>query len=259
MNTLSSRESTRGRANRWRTIVQQLLTGVGGALMLLSPILLCLAAGRWNWLAGWLFGLTLLISIIVSRVLVAVKSPGLLAERARWVKGESAEGWDQLLLPIVGVYGPLAVLVVAGLDERFGWPPPIAPWVQVVAFAVALAGFAFATWAMVANRFFSAVVRIQTDRGQTVVTSGPYRFVRAPGLRGRHARLAGRASGPGFALGAAAGRADRDRPGHPHHLGGPDVTRRTARLRRVCTAYTGAPAARRVVTLAIAFRIILYR
>jgi protein-S-isoprenylcysteine O-methyltransferase Ste14 len=184
MNTLSSRESAGGRANRWSTIAQQLLTCVGGALMLLSPILLCLVAGRWNWLAGWLFGLTLLISIIVSRVLVAIKSPGLLAERARWVKGESAEGWDQLLLPIVGVYGPLAVLVVAGLDERFGWPPPISPWVQLVAFAVALAGFAFATWAMVANRFFSAVVRIQTDREQTVITSGPYRFVRHPGYAG---------------------------------------------------------------------------
>jgi protein-S-isoprenylcysteine O-methyltransferase Ste14 len=184
MSRLSSSELTRGRANRWRIIVQQLLTGVGGALMLLSPILLCLAAGRWNWLAGWLFGLTLVISIIVSRLLVAIKSPGLLAERARWVKGESAEGWDQLLLPIVGVYGPLAVLVVAGLDERFGWSPPISPWVQLVAFAVALAGLAFGTWAMVANRFFSAVVRIQTDRGQTVVTSGPYRFVRHPGYAG---------------------------------------------------------------------------
>ena len=184
MGTLAMRESTRDRGSRWGTIVQQVLTGVGGLLMLLSPVVLCLAAGRWNWLAGWLFGLTLVISIIVSRVLVAIKSPGLLAERARWVKGESAEGWDQLLLPIVGVYGPLAVLVVAGLDERFGWPPPISPWVQLVAFAVALAGFAFATWAMVANRFFSAVVRIQTDREQTVVTSGPYRFVRHPGYAG---------------------------------------------------------------------------
>jgi protein-S-isoprenylcysteine O-methyltransferase Ste14 len=184
MKTLPNRESTRGRTSRWRTIVQQLLTGVGGVLMLLSPILLCLAAGRWNWLAGWLFGLTLLISIIVSRVLVAIKSPGLLAERMRWVKGEGAEGWDQILLPVVGVYGPLAVLVVAGLDERFGWSPPTSPWAQVVAFAAALAGFAFATWAMVANRFFSAVVRIQADRGQTVVTSGPYRFVRHPGYAG---------------------------------------------------------------------------
>ena len=185
MSMLSMRESTHDhRGSRWGTIVQQLLTGVGGILMLLSPVVLCLVAGRWNWLAGWLFGLTLIISIIVSRVLVAVKSPGLLAERARWVKGERAEGWDQILLPIVGAYGPLAVLVVAGLDERLGWPPPIAPAVQAVAYALVVAGFAFATWAMVANRFFSAVVRIQTDRGQTVVTSGPYRFVRHPGYAG---------------------------------------------------------------------------
>ena len=184
MSTLSSHEPARGRASHGSTIVQQLLTGVGGVLMLLSPVVLCLAAGRWNWLAGWLFGLTMLVSIILSRALVAIKSPGLLAERARWVKGERAEGWDQILLPIVGAYGPLAVLVVAGLDERFGWPPPIAPWVQVVAFALVVAGFAFATWAMVANQFFSAVVRIQADRGQTVVTSGPYRFVRHPGYAG---------------------------------------------------------------------------
>ena len=31
------------------------------------------------------------------------------------------------------------------------------------------------------NRFFSSVIRIQTDRGQHVVTTGPYAFVRHPG------------------------------------------------------------------------------
>jgi hypothetical protein len=159
MNTLSVRESTHDRASRWSAIVQQLLTGVGGVLMLLSPVVLCLAAGRWNWLEGWLFGLAMLVSVVLSRVLVAIKSPGLLAERARWVKGERAEGWDQILLPIVGAYGPLAVIVVAGVDERLGWPPPIAPAVQAVAYALVVAGFAFATWAMVATRCFSAVVR----------------------------------------------------------------------------------------------------
>lgn len=39
-------------------------------------------------------------------------------------------------------------------------------------------------WAKWANRFFSSVVRIQTDRGQTVCKDGPYRFVRHPGYVG---------------------------------------------------------------------------
>jgi protein-S-isoprenylcysteine O-methyltransferase Ste14 len=36
-------------------------------------------------------------------------------------------------------------------------------------------------WAMAVNRFFSSVVRIQSDRGQYVVASGPYAYVRHPG------------------------------------------------------------------------------
>ena len=36
----------------------------------------------------------------------------------------------------------------------------------------------------VSNRFFSTMVRIQADRGQTVATAGPYRYVRHPGYVG---------------------------------------------------------------------------
>jgi protein-S-isoprenylcysteine O-methyltransferase Ste14 len=35
-------------------------------------------------------------------------------------------------------------------------------------------------WTLAVNRHAEATVRIQTDRGHTVVTSGPYQFVRHP-------------------------------------------------------------------------------
>jgi protein-S-isoprenylcysteine O-methyltransferase Ste14 len=43
---------------------------------------------------------------------------------------------------------------------------------------------AFVTWAMVTNRFFSSIVRIQRDRGHIVCDGGPYRWVRHPGYAG---------------------------------------------------------------------------
>jgi protein-S-isoprenylcysteine O-methyltransferase Ste14 len=45
-------------------------------------------------------------------------------------------------------------------------------------------GWALFMWAMGANAFFSEAVRIQEERGHTVVTDGPYRYVRHPGYVG---------------------------------------------------------------------------
>ena len=52
-------------------------------------------------------------------------------------------------------------------------------------------GYAFAAWALIENRFFFSLVRIQTDRGHVVCDSGPYRFVRHPGYAGNNLALFG--------------------------------------------------------------------
>jgi protein-S-isoprenylcysteine O-methyltransferase Ste14 len=52
-------------------------------------------------------------------------------------------------------------------------------------------GYAFAAWALIENRFFSSVVRIQADRGHVVCDSGPYRMVRHPGYAGSIPPLVG--------------------------------------------------------------------
>ena len=69
-------------------------------------------------------------------------------------------------------------------------------WLQGVCLFTVAAGYALALWAMRVNRFFSSVIRIQTDRGQHVVTTGPYAFVHHPGYTAGILIIA--ASGPAF-------------------------------------------------------------
>ena len=49
---------------------------------------------------------------------------------------------------------------------------------------IILAGYVLGAYALIENRFFSGMVRIQTDRDHQVVSSGPYRWVRHPGYAG---------------------------------------------------------------------------
>jgi protein-S-isoprenylcysteine O-methyltransferase Ste14 len=72
--------------------------------------------------------------------------------------------------------------IVAGLDRgRFHWSDSVPVWLQVAGLIGLAGGYALCFWAMAVNRFFSSVVRIQSDRGQYVVTAGPYAFIRHPG------------------------------------------------------------------------------
>ena len=93
--------------------------------------------------------------------------------------------------------------IVAGLDRgRFHWSDNVPGWLQGICLFTVAAGYALALWAMRVNRFFSSVIRIQTDRGQYVVATGPYAFVRHPGYTAGILIIA--ASGPALGSWVAA-------------------------------------------------------
>jgi protein-S-isoprenylcysteine O-methyltransferase Ste14 len=72
--------------------------------------------------------------------------------------------------------------IIAGFDrDRFHWTDTVPVWLQALALAVVAAGYALVFWAMLVNRFFSSVVRIQSERGQHVIDRGPYAVIRHPG------------------------------------------------------------------------------
>lgn len=152
-------------------------------LLLIAPLILFSAAGTLRWIMGWVYVTALFISTLVSRLIMIRQSPGLVAERARSLDAGDIKNWDKMLLPGV-ILGPILVLATAGLDERFSWSPQIQLPFQLIAVAVLLLGYVISSWAIIVNRFFSAVVRIQKDRNQIVVTTGPYKFLRHPGYAG---------------------------------------------------------------------------
>jgi protein-S-isoprenylcysteine O-methyltransferase Ste14 len=143
--------------------------------------ILFLAAGRFDWIWAWVYlGISLLILLINSTFLLRT-NPETIAERGH---PQERKDWDKVVSALWGLAQYLALPLVAGLDAHFGWSgTPGAAWHLAGAFLYA-GGLGLFSWAMITNAYFSTAARIQTDRGQTVCRTGPYRFVRHPGYSG---------------------------------------------------------------------------
>jgi len=149
------------------------------AAIAIFGLALFLSAGRLDWPLAWVYlGLVFISTLIVTRFMPAE----LVAERGQL--REDARRWDIPLALIIARVGPLAMLIVAGLDRRFSWSPGFPVWLPWAGGAAFVVGLVISDWAMAVNRFFSGLVRIQTERGHTVVSAGPYGWVRHPGYAG---------------------------------------------------------------------------
>lgn len=146
---------------------------------------LCLfgSAGRVDWTNAWILLSLNCVASIASTAILSSK-PGLLAERGNVKAGKT---WDKPIVGIVVLLGPVATWITAGLDTRFHWSDAMPPAALVAGLVVAVLSALLIGWAMHSNEFFSAVVRIQKDRGHAVVCHGPYRFVRHPAYTGMSA------------------------------------------------------------------------
>ncbi|HEY59793.1 MAG TPA: isoprenylcysteine carboxylmethyltransferase family protein [Anaerolineae bacterium] len=147
------------------------------------PFLPLLISRRWNWWEAWVYAIISILGFAISRMLAARRHPDLITERARFMQHANAKPWDKLLAPFLGLGGGL-VMLVAGLDALFGWSPMFSLPLKILSLLIILAGYALGSYALIENRFFSGMVRLQTDRGHQVVSSGPYRWMRHPGYAG---------------------------------------------------------------------------
>lgn len=150
-------------------------------IVMLQALLLFGGAGRLDWWAAWAYT-GIYVALIAFNAFTMLRGrQELIAERAEVRAGW--KGWDKIIGSAMSLSW-LATLLAAGLDMRFGWSPALPGAAQAAGAVLVALGFLTFSWAMASNPFFSSVVRIQKERGHTVVTGGPYRFVRHPGYAG---------------------------------------------------------------------------
>jgi protein-S-isoprenylcysteine O-methyltransferase Ste14 len=179
MNSESPTPATENRPRIAAGILKR--TGTLAVSIVLIAVILFSAAGRINWTWAWVYLGINLASVLITGPIMLRTRPGTVAERGEF---KIAEKWDKVVSGFFFLAMYVALPLVAGLDVRFGWTRDLMT-VWHLAGAVLLAvGLGLASWAMIANAYFSTAVRIQSDRGHTVCSTGPYRFVRHPGYVG---------------------------------------------------------------------------
>lgn len=152
-------------------------------VVLIAPFIPMIISGQWGWWQAWSYAVASILVFVLSRLIVNRIHPDLIKERARFMTAKDTKPWDKVLAPLLGL-GSILILVVAGLDKYYGWSPASSLTVNLIALVGIVLGYGFSSWALVENRFFSGTVRIQTERGHHVITTGPYRIMRHPGYAG---------------------------------------------------------------------------
>jgi protein-S-isoprenylcysteine O-methyltransferase Ste14 len=158
---------------RSRLIVQTALSFAVTALLLFVP------AGTVKWLAGWVFLIALHGCGLAMELTLAKCDPALLEERLSSPIQREQEGWDKILLPLALLLFVVWLPLIALDSVRYHYSH-VPLWLRCVGLLGLLSSISLVYLAFRENTYASPVVKIQKERGQSVVTTGPYRYVRHP-------------------------------------------------------------------------------
>jgi protein-S-isoprenylcysteine O-methyltransferase Ste14 len=147
-------------------------------LIALGAILFA-AAGTWDWPQAWAFLAENGIASVAVGAWLARHDPALLAARMSRPFHKDQKPWDRTFM-VAAMVGFIGWLVLSAVDaRRFGWSQmPV--WIEVLGAGLIALCMILVCQVFRYNSFAAPQVRMQTERGQSVVTQGPYRIVRHP-------------------------------------------------------------------------------
>jgi len=157
----------------------KLLVAQIASLILAFSAPMFLAAGTLNWVAGWAF-LILFFGFVIGLTWWLYKNnPALLTERMTGSYRADQKTQDVVLIAVIGVLF-FAWLIFMPLDAvRFQWSH-MPGWLQVVGAVILIVSFYMFFATFKENSYLSPAIRVQDERGQKVISTGPYHFVRHP-------------------------------------------------------------------------------
>lgn len=159
------------RPSKTRIIVRTAVT------VLFIFALVFIPAGSFHWPEAWLVLLFYFSVVTGAFIWMKKNAPGLLKERMS--RKRDVKSWDKIIMTIY-ILILMVLIIVPGLDAvRFHWSE-VPLIIKVLGFIGYIPAMGFAAWAMRENAYLSDVVRIQKERGHTVCTTGPYKYVRHP-------------------------------------------------------------------------------
>jgi protein-S-isoprenylcysteine O-methyltransferase Ste14 len=140
-------------------------------------LIIFISAGRIGYWQGWIYISICLLTTLASLLFMQIDDE-LINERSK--PGEGTKKWDKLILAILFL-AFIFMCMIAGLDSgRFHWSPVFHSFCYIIGILLTILGQILFFVAQKQNKFFSSVVRIQTDRGHTICDTGLYSLVRHP-------------------------------------------------------------------------------
>ena len=140
--------------------------------------LVFLPVGWLDWKPGWIFIAFLVAAFAGSTLIVARVNPSIFRARSRFQPG--TKRWDLVLVTLI-LLALITEVPLATFDTgRMGWSSMPRAFV-ILGYALLGTGIALSTWALAVNPFFEPGVRVKRERGQQVISKGPYATVRHPG------------------------------------------------------------------------------
>lgn len=140
-------------------------------------LLLFLPAGTWNWLQAWLLILFLMVYFILYIYFGIYKNPEQTKERSKIAP--NVKRWDKVIMSIYTILLP-TVFILAGVDVGRLEISTVPLNIQILSWVGLVFAGTIIMWTVISNTYLSRYARIQDDRDQKVVITGPYQYVRHP-------------------------------------------------------------------------------